>query len=296
MRLKDFDRTRFRELTHMGSWLTISYVGVLLFTNISLIIVNKIYGATAGGEYAIALQWTTIITSISVVFIGLLSPIILTYYARGKTDSLLKVSQSAVKLSVLFLALPVGLLCGLAPEILTVWIGKDFAFLATLMTILIVHLTINMGVQPLSTISWAYNRVRTPGIVTIVLGLGNLFFATTFSLYTNWGFYGVAITCMIFMTLRFAVFTPWYSSRILGAPLGTFYRPMLPGMIALTIIAASAFALSEVVNVANLLSLIVIGGVFSAVYTAGIWFLALDGFERELFISFMPSHIQRCFL
>jgi O-antigen/teichoic acid export membrane protein len=293
--LGDFDRSRLKELTHMGSWVTVASIGSMLFGNIALMVVNKIFGATAGGEYAIALQWNTVIIAISISFIGVLTPIILTYYARGETESLKKVTSIAVKLMVLFLALPIGLLCGLAPEVLVVWIGKDFVFLAPLMVILVAPLVVNMGVQPLCAISSAYNRVKIPGIVTVLLGIGNLISAIVLSLYTNWGFYGIAISCTIFISLKCAVFTPWYTARILGTPIRTLVRPMFPGIIALVIIAGTAFGISREFEITNLPSLVFIGVLFSAIYLAAIWLLALDDFERELFISYLPSQIQICF-
>jgi O-antigen/teichoic acid export membrane protein len=289
----DFDRFRLNELIGMGWWVIIGYVGSLLNSNIALIVVNVIFGAIAGGEYAIALQWNILMGAIAATLTGVLTPIILTYYAKEQTESLLKVSKSAVKLMGLVLALPIGLVCGFAPALLTVWVGMEYSFLAPLIVLLVGPLTINLCVQPLFAINVAYNRVKVPGILTLFLGIGNLLLAIIFSLYTGWGFYGVAIAGAIIVTLKHAIFTPWYATNILGVPVHTFTRSMLPGVIAMIIIAGSASVISMVFHVVGLLSLILAGGSLTTIYLIALWPLGLDGFERGLFSSYLPASIRR---
>ena len=58
---------------------------------------------------------------------------------------MIRITKSSVKLLGLAIALPVGLVCGLAPQLLTIWVGEEFAFLAPLMIVLTIHMTINLA-------------------------------------------------------------------------------------------------------------------------------------------------------
>ena len=127
MDIHDFDRLRLRELTLMGWWAVVDMIGSLFFLQIDLIAVNLLFGATAAGEYAVVFVWATLLRGIAWTLAGVLSPMILTYYAKGNIDQIIDISKSAVKGLGLFIALPIGLICGFAPQILTLWVSPMFA-------------------------------------------------------------------------------------------------------------------------------------------------------------------------
>ncbi|MHC1626918.1 MAG: oligosaccharide flippase family protein [Methanoculleaceae archaeon] len=291
--IRSFDRRRVRDLCEMGGWAVINQIGALLFLQIDLIVVNLLFGEMSAGEYAIALQWVILLRAVAGVLSGVLTPTIFSCYARKQTETLIRVTKSAVKLMGLAMALPIGLVCGLAPQLLTVWVGEGFAFLAPLMALLTVHLVVNLAVLPLFSINVAYNRVRVPGIVTLFMGIGNISFAVALPLLTGWGYYGVAAAGAIVLTLKNAIFTPWYATRVLGVGAHTFTRSMLPGVVATVLIGAVTATLGAVVQLSVLTTLAVIGAAVALVYLAAVWAFGLNGYERRLFESYLPSALRR---
>jgi membrane protein EpsK len=285
-----FDRRRVKDLCGMGSWVVINQIGSLLFLQIDLIIVNLLFGSTSAGEYAIALQWVVLLRAVAGVLSGVLTPTILSCYAREQTGTLIRVTKSAVKLMGLAMALPIGLVCGLAPQLLTVWVGEQFTFLAPLMALLTVHLAVNLAVLPLFSINVAYNRVRVPGLVTFFMGIGNFGLAIALPLLTGWGYYGVAAAGAIVLTLKNTFFTPWYATKVLDVGVHTFTRSMLPGIVATVIIGAAAATLGAVVQLPALITLAVAGAIITLVYLAAVWAFGLSGYERRLFESYLPQH------
>lgn len=291
--IRSFDRGRVRDLCGMGWWVAINQIGSLLFLQIDLIVVNLLFGATSAGEYAIALQWVVLLRSVAGILSGVLTPTILSCYARSQTKTLIRVTKSAVKLMGLAMALPIGLVCGLAPHLLTVWVGEEFIFLAPLMVLLTAHLAVNLAVLPLFSINVAYNRVRVPGIVTFVMGVGNFGLAIALPLLTGWGYYGVAAAGAIVLTLKNAFFTPWYATRVLGVGVHTFTRSMLPGIMATGLIGVATATLGAVLQLPALATLAIVGATIALVYLAGVWAFGLNGFERGLFESYLPPALRR---
>jgi len=288
-----FDRTSVKDLCEMGWWVTVNQIGTLLFLSIDLIIVNLLFGATSAGKYAIALQWVILLRAMSGLLSGVLTPTILSYYARGQTDSLILITKSAVKLMGLAMALPIGLVCGFAPQLLTVWVGPEYANLSPLMVLLTAHLSINLAVLPLFAINVAYNRVQVPGVVILFMGIGNIALAVALPLLTGWGYYGVAAAGAIVLTTKNAFFTPWYATKILGVEVHTFTRSMLPGIVTAILVGASAAILASVMPFTPLLATIVVASVFiSLIYFVAVWSFGLNGFERRLFKSYLPSKIR----
>lgn len=291
--IRSFDRSKIRDLGGMGWWVVVNQIGSLLFLQIDLIVVNLLFGDTSAGEYAIALQWVILLRAVAGVLSGILTPTIFSYYARGETESLIRITKSAVKLLGLAIALPVGLVCGLAPQLLTIWVGEEFTFLAPLMFVLTIHMTINLSVLPLFSINVAHNRVRIPGILTFFMGFGNLALAIALPLLTGWGYYGIAVAGAIVLTLKNALFTPWYATRVLKINSHAFTSSMLPGVAATALIVGAATILGMVLPLDALAMLVVTGSVITLTYIVMVWRVGLNRYERELFESYVPEKLRR---
>ncbi len=288
-----FDHVRVRDLCGMGWWVVVNQIGTLLFHSAALIVVNLLFGATSAGLYAIPLQLVLLLQAVAGILSGVLVPTILSFYARGQTDTLILITKSAVKLMGLAMALPIGLVCGFAPQILTVWVGPQFAVLAPLILLLTFHLSLNLAVLPLFSINVAYNQVRVPGVVTMLMGVVNITLAVALPLLTGWGYYGVAAAGAIVLTLKNGFFTPWYATKVLGVDVQTFTPSILSGIFATILVGVAAGALNTLFDIASLSMLVVYGMVVSLAYLLLVYKVGLNGYERRLFESYLPSKLRR---
>jgi O-antigen/teichoic acid export membrane protein len=289
--INDFNRSQLKNLMGTGSWIIINQIGALLFTQIDLIVVNKLFGIAAGGEYSIVLVWSTVLRSIAGMLAGVLTPIILTYYAKQKFDDITTISQRAVKFMGLAMALPIGCICGFAPQILSLWVGSEFIKLAPLMWLLLMHLVINLSVLSLFSINVSYDKVRIPGLVTLMTGLGNLLLAIIIPSITGLGYYGVGVAGAIMLTAKNSVFTPWYAARVLGIPKKTFVVSMVPGTIAALMVAGIASLVNYYMNTSTLISLAIYCSLISLIYLYSIWMIGLDEFEKKFIKLQIPNNL-----
>jgi len=291
--IRSFDRKRVRDLCGMGGWVVIDQVGHLFLFQIDLIVVNLLFGEILAGEYAIALQWGILLRSIAGMLAGVLTPTILSYYALRQTEKLIKITKSAVKFMGLAMALPAGLICGFAPQLLTIWVGAEYASLAPLQVLLTAHLAVNMSVLPLFSVNVAHNRVRIPGLVTILLGTANLVLAIVIPFVTGWGYYGVAVAGVIILTFRHTLFVPWYAARILDIPMSSYFRSLVSGALATLLIGGVAAGITIVTTLPLLSTLIIVGAVISLIYGIMVLRFGLTLFEKQLFESYLPSGWRR---
>lgn len=288
-----FDRSRICDLFTMGWWVTVDQVGTLLLFQIDLIVVNMIFGSVSSGHYAIALQWATTLRTVAGTLVSVLVPTIFAYYALKQTENIIKISLSAVKFMGLAMALPTALICGFAPQLLTIWMGEEFAILAPLMVLLTAPLVINMAVLPLFSINAAHNKVRIPGIVTILFGAINLILAIILPFVTGWGLYGVAIAGTLTLTFRHMIFVPWYAGRVLGINGFRFIRSGMSGGIFFVLLGGLAFITETLFSLTTFVQLIIIGTIFSIVYLPVVWVLSLTRGERQLAESYIPENLKR---
>lgn len=288
----DFDRSRLRDLTGMGWWVIVNQVGATLIIPTYPIVVNIFFGATSAGEFSIALQWVILLYAIAGILSGVFTPIVFTYYARKLRDELVQITKSAVKFMGLAMALPIGLICGFGSELLTIWVGEEYSSLALLIVALTIPLTYNLAVIPFFSINIAYNQVKLPGIATFFAGVGNILLAVAFALYTDLGYYGVAIASAVVLLFKNGIFIPWYTTRLLGVPARTFNYSIIAGVLSTIIIATFAYILSQIVEISGILPIAIASSLIAVGYLGAIWSIGLNRYERDFVLSYLPKRFS----
>lgn len=282
-----FDRSRVRELFGMGGWLIVNQVGTLLFLNVDLIVANMLLGAEIAGEYGSVILFSTMLRQLAQTAATVLIPTVLAKYARGDMRAVNRISQQAVKFLGLAMALPIGLLCGFAAPLLRLWLGPEFQSLAWLLIVMTAHLSINLAVLPLFGINTAFNKVRVPGIVTLMMGICNVGLAVIF-VKLGWGAIGIAAAGAVVLTVKNALFTPIYAAHIQKLPWWTFMTAMLPATIANLVVAGLVYALTQVISIRSWFVLGGIGGLVGVIYGSVVYFGVLRPEERKLLWTLLP--------
>ncbi|MFH0984187.1 MAG: oligosaccharide flippase family protein [Candidatus Omnitrophota bacterium] len=272
-----FDFSRLRELTSMGGWLVVDQIGSLLFLQVDLMVANILFGAHKAGQYGAILQWSFLLRSLAGVIASVLTPMVFISHAKDETQRIVSMSQRAVKFMGLGIAVPVGLLCGFAVPLLTLWLGQDYAPFASLLWVLTFHLVVNLAVLPLFAINNALNRVKIPGRVTLVMGTGNLFLAVILAKFCGWGLYGIAAAGAITLTLKNTFFIPIYAAHILKLSSMTFLKPISRGILLAGISMAIGWIFSHTIMIDGWPKLLLMGGLaFLFAVTVGFGLLGKD--------------------
>ncbi len=282
---------RLRALMSTGGWITINMVGILLYSQIDLVLVNRLAGPEPGGAYGAILQWSVLLRMASTVVAGVLDPIMYARFGQDDEEGMLRLARRATKFLGLILGLPVGLMCGLSRPLLHTWMGPSVARYWKLLWLLTFHRSVNQCTRPLMSVNIARNQVRWPAVATLAIGLFNLGLAIM--LGRRWGMYGVATAGMLAMTLRNAVFQPLYTSwTVRRSPL-YFVAPLAVTTLATLGLALGLHFLSSAHNLvgwgrlaawgvgSSLLYILVMGGLFlDAEERALLWQTALPFLRR----------------
>ena len=285
-----FDWRKVRELMGMGWWLFVNQVGVLLFLRTDVWVCNRFVGAEAAGDYAAVLQWSALIREAGGLIGVVIAPMIVIYYARSEMENLIRLSKLSVRLFTFVLAIPVSLLCVFSSSILTIWLGPSFAGLAPLMVIMVCHLGVNVGVTPLFNAKTALNKVRWPGLATLLAGVVNLFLAIAFAKYLGWGIYGVAIAGAAVLTLKNALFMPIYGALILRQPWHAFLKSYLSGSAFLVGLTALELVISQYVRPVSWFHLALALLITGAIGSGLAWFW-LPKHDRWMIIGLLPARL-----
>ncbi len=284
--------SKFKEIASMGSWLLVNQLGSILFLSVDLIIINYFFGVKSTGEYSIVLQWSILLRSLAGMVASVLAPVILISYAKKNFEEIVSYSKFAVKYIGVLIAIPTGILMGLGKPLFSLWVGEDYVSLIPLLWLMVGPLVINLSVLPLFSIQTAYNKVKIPGMVTLGLGIINIFLAILLAITFNFGIYGVALAGLIVLTIKNTMFTPIYVSSILGVSKFIFLKNMLAGLIVLLFSFTVSFGFSkfEIDSWFELIVYAFIGVLFSLSF---IWKLVLNNSEKIFVLKRLPDKLAK---
>ncbi|HEY5914229.1 MAG TPA: polysaccharide biosynthesis protein [Verrucomicrobiae bacterium] len=286
--LRHFDWGILRELTGTGGWVVINHVGAILYLSIDLLVANRLFGAEQGGRYAAVLQLPLLIRTLGSTIGAVFSPTVLYYYARRDLDGLMTYLARTVKCLGLMLALPISLLCGFAEPVLRLWLGLGFSGLHPLLFLMAAHLCINVPILPLLGLQLATNRVKVPGLVTLVMGLANLGLALLLAGPMHWGLYGIAGAGAIMLTVKNVLFTPIYGAHVLGKTSGIFFRELalIVGVTAVTVVVCRGVLWAQ--PIAGWSQLVLASAAVSALYGMVVYRFILSVDERKMVRKMVP--------
>jgi membrane protein EpsK len=291
VRITAFDRSRLRALTGMGGWVTVNRLGGTLLARTDLLVVNAFFGAALTGGYGSVAQLSMLVDYMASAAATVLRPIILIKYAQQDLMGLQRLASQSVRLLGMALALPVGLLCGFARPLLSAWLGPDYQFLSVLLVIIVAHLSLNLSVRPLLYVQTAYNRIRWPGIATLISGAVSLGLAVLAGMWGGWGAAGVALAVAVAWTAKNALYMPIYTARIMELPWWSFLPSSIPIVTATLVVGMAAYGLTLLRMPSNWLELAGSAAIISLLYAAGVWGVGLSRADRQLLRDLLPWQI-----
>lgn len=288
-----FSSAQFKEMGGVASWLLITNLGLILRGSIALIVVNLLFGSIAGTEYSLALMWYTLLVSISGLVTNCFTPMIYSYRAKEEREAIIRFTAFSTKVTTLFMALPIGLVCIYSSQLLTFWVGAEYASLAPLVWILVTPVIFVIQSSCCAPINAAYKRVRVPAIANILTGILNLGLAFALPLIFNLGMYGVAYATMIATYLLSGVISPIYNAYVVKTHLLEFVRPAFTGIICFIMLLVVGTVLSNIIIVDSIPDLILMGILIASIYSLSVCRFILKEDERMAVRSCIPFTLAR---
>lgn len=292
---KLFSQRIFRSIGGMSFWVLTDSIGVLLRYQIALMMVNKMFGENMGTEYSLALQWFNLLIAVASLVSNVFTPMLYSYYAAGDKENLLKYSQFATKIMGLSMALPIALVCIFTPQLMTIWVGAEFAHLSILVWIIVAPCLVKIQAGCISPIYGAHNKVRFPALVNIVIGIITPILAYGLASIPAFGMYGIAAACSFSIIFIAVVMIPLYTAYLMKKPLTTYYKVILPGIVALFILFASGYVVSNLLYaiISPYLVMVGLSIIIAVIYGLFVLRVMLNSDERGLIRSCVPKNIEK---
>jgi len=291
--LTSFDKSKLSSVTSMSGWVLLDQIGTVLFLSTELILVNKLCGSEAAGKYAVVLPWVVLLRAMVDIVSSILTPMYFTYYAKGEIENIIRLLRKSIKFLGLFLALPVGLICGFSSSLLAIWVGPSFTPLAPLMCILVGHLVLSLAILPVFAVQVTFNKVRIPAVVTFFTGIGQIVLAIFFVRKFGWGIYGVALSVVMVFLLRNIGFSLLYVANILKIKIRTCIFSLIPGILSMLIISGFSVVLNYFYKPLNWTGLLFYCIIISAAYFFITIRFIFNSEDKNLFLSILPIRMLK---
>ncbi|WP_299315651.1 hypothetical protein [uncultured Aquimarina sp.] len=293
--LNHFSFYNLKILSKTGFWLIMDQIGVVLFLQTDILILNYIKGSEVSGTYAALLQWSFMIRALIGIFSGIIGPVILNLYANKDSKKLQYLTALSVKILGILTAIIVFILSYFSEDILRLWLGLEFESYKWLFITIILHLSFNLSVSALNNVSLAYNKVRIPGILAMLTGCINILIGILLLLYTDLNYYAIAIAGFVSLTIKNGIFTPIYNARIMNLPLKSFYKPMVPSLILMcfTLIITLTIPSACLLIQDNYLKLFIFSFLTFLILSTLVFFIFLSSGEKKLILTILKSKFKK---
>lgn len=259
---KNLVRSDWKPVLTSSGWVFITQLSGLLFIQTELIVIGGVYGTESLGQYAALIIWVILFRSFASAVSGVLNPVFFKQASVDDPDSMLSLALFSMKVIGGCIAIPLGFVLVFSESILSIWISPEFGSLAPILCVLLIHLIVNLTILPLMGVQVALDKVKTPAIVSLFLGVLNVILMVCVSIYTNFGIIFIAIVGALVLTLKNGIFTVFYNSKILNANPWRIYRAILSSIGILTVSLGIYYLISkyyEVSSVNDLAGVLLLG-------------------------------------
>jgi len=288
-----FKKQRVLELSNMSIWILINQVGVLLLGNIDLYLVNTLIGTKATSEYAIIIQVTSLFKTLATLLGGILTPVIMIYYANEEYDKMKKAIIFASKLMIIFIIIPLSIVVYFSEPLISLWLGEKFSYLRNLISFALLYLIFSIPIMPLFNINISFNKVKLPALIVIFSGLINIFSIYILIKYVYLGLWGVLITKLIIEILYNSIFMPLYVANILNIYKFYFFKIPLLSIFIYLITYLFLYISNNFIAPESLLDIILYSVVFLFISIPLYIKLFFDKKEKKLLFNTLLKKISK---
>jgi len=290
-RWRDFKTKDLQLVFGNGSLTFIYQVGFMIFLNVDILVANRMLDLKTAGMYAALASIPKNLRILSSAIGGVWGPAILSKYSISDFDGIDAILVRSIKLVGLSMALPIGLICGLAVPFLTVWLGPDFGSMGWLLALMVFPLSTNLIVEPFFNVNISMDKIKIPSLVILSMSLLNLWLAV--QLTPIYGAMGIAISGMVTFTLNYSVFIPIYTAKVMGLSFHHYGRHLISILLVTFLITACAYFASTLISPDSFTLLIASAALISLTYLPFVYFIGLNATDRENIQAWTSSWMKK---
>jgi membrane protein EpsK len=282
-----------REMSKMSGWIMVNDIGGLLYISVSFVLINLFLGPEHVGRFGVIAQIPVFISQLGGTLSNVFAPVAYDYIASNNIEALAIQIRRSTKFMVLLMAFPIGLVCGLAKPLLILWLGESFSDLNYLVWLLVGPWVITISIRPMFSIFRGLNKVKTPAIVTLIIGILNVLICIALMKFTDLGIYAVAFSLLLCLAGKHLFFTPIYAAIITGQSKIAFIKELLLGLVVWLLLSLAILALSVEFNLVSIPRVMGVSIISFLIYSGVCYLVFLSKEDRRVLWSLITRTRQK---
>ena len=230
--IKKFDWKYVKEVIVSAVWNSLNSLGNMLLVSTTLLLINILYGADSGGEYAIVQTIPNFVNGVISTLTGVFYPLIMLKYAQKDIQGLVSEIKKSQCIVGLFSVSVIGVFIGLSKPFFDLWTpGQNSEQLVILSTITIIPHCIISCIWVLNNVIVAINKMRVPAFYLLGSGVVNIIVSVVACKLFDCGMVVVPLVSTLLQIIWVGVFMPVYVSKKLNLKWTTFYSGIVRGVM-----------------------------------------------------------------
>lgn len=295
-RMSNYSSSRMKEIGNLGIWSIINRVSNLMFLQASLIITNMMLGAVEEGNFSLAVSMVSMIGTGCMAIANVFYPYYYNLYSKGDMNGIVDVAVTGMRFMGVLLAFPLAYICVFSEQILSIWVGSEFAFVKDVIWIMFAFLISQSVMTVMDAIPTIMLKVRGIASISLVMGFVNILLAVVLCTFTDLGIIGIGIAWAVSMTIRSCILYPLYLSRIIGFGSSRLFSSELMslGLFVVSVVTLQVISQIVVVN-ASIASILITFIPLFLVYIILFTRYVFNDNDKKFLLASMPGSISRLF-
>ncbi|WP_426358464.1 hypothetical protein ACPUVO_18890 [Pseudocolwellia sp. HL-MZ19] len=287
---KYFKLTYAKNMFSMGWKVVVNNIGIILYTNTDIIIINTVLGTLFITDYSIPMQLAIIVAMFGGMMSRLYDPLLSPLISNGKNKVLRGRLISHTKIFTLFVGFIFIFLTVYSMKVLNLWLGAEYIRLYYILILLALYHFLHQSTVLFSRYFNLTNNLTIPLIVTLLAGVGNIFLSFAFLKFTGLGVIGVIMATLITVFLKTNLFNTLYTSFLLKISIRRLIKSFLPLYSYILVFSYLSFKLVQrEITTFEFLDVFSISAIF-LLYLGVAYFLLLDKKEKSIFLRMTKTH------
>ncbi len=254
--------------------------------NVDKYLLGRFAGTAAVTVYGIGSQlnmlYLQLSTSVSDVFIPKVNRLVAEDKGNGELTGLFA-RVGRIQFLILMLVLSGFIFFGM--PFIRCWAGEGFEASYQIALLLMVPVTIpliqNLGIE----IQRAKNMHRARSVVYLAVAVSNIF--VSIPCIRAWGPEGAAVGTALSLLVGNGLFMNWYYHKRIGLDIPLFWRQIARFIPALLPPVAAGVLIMRYAVITGWIGLALWGMAYTAVYALSMWFLGMNGEEKQLVMGLL---------
>lgn len=277
---KYFSLTYLKNMLKMGINVLLNNLGILLYTNSDLIIINIFLTTAVVAEYSIGLQLAFFIAMVGSLFSRLFNPMLSHLIAKKSKNYIVNQILTNSKIFVIFIGLFFMLLIVFSKQILLLWLGEEYVYLYLIVILLSIYQLLHQSTVLFFMYFTLVNKLKIPLMVTIISGILNIILSILFVKYTDYGIFGVIIATILTVFFKTVIFNTWYTAHLLKIQNFKIVKTFLPAFIYICLCTTILFVFVNNMDLNNIYLSIVNIILFAIIYLLFAYFIIFTVKEK----------------